>query len=146
MTGGTAGEIAVLAASYEQPLIHVTRWVGTTLPPLVDNPDYPAPDIPVPLYDRDRPFRVGDVVRYPLGLGGCGGMYIDNQMWEPETPLPDPVPDDWPHRPVEIADGPTGYLYGTIERIAPDTIEFSIDGQGAIATFRPAPPPEYSCG
>lgn len=146
LTTDAAGGIALLAASYEDPQIRITRWTAGSPPPFVDNPDYAAPDIPVPLYDHEQPFDIGDERRYPLGLGGCGGMYVDGQLWEPDSPLPSPPPPDWPVRSVQIVDGPEGYVYGRIHRIASDTIEFSIEGLGPVATFRPAPPPEYVCG
>lgn len=141
-----AGDIAVLAAGHRDSQIHVTRWNAGSPPPVADNPDYGAPIIPVPLYDREQPFNVGDERRYPLGLGSCGGMYVDEQRWEPDTPLPDPPPPDWPFRRLQIVDGPEGYVYGRIHRLTSDTIEFSIEGLGSVATFHPAPPPEYFCG
>lgn len=141
-----AGNIVLLAASYGDPQIHITRWTAGSPPPVVDNPDYAPPDIPVALYDREQSFNVGDERRYPLGLGGCGGMHVDDQRWEPDSPLPNPPPPDWPFRPVQGADGPEGYVYGRIHRATSETIELSIEGLGPVATFRPAPPPEYVCG
>lgn len=146
LTTDPDGEIVLLAASYQDPQIQITRWTAGSPPPVIDNPDYAAPTIPVPLYDYEQPFNVGDERRYPLGLGGCGGMYIDDQLWEPDSPLPSPTPPDWPFRPVQIADGPEGYVYGRIHRLTSDTIEFSIEGLGPVATFHPAPSPEYVCG
>lgn len=141
-----AGDIVMLAASYQDPQIHITRWTAGSPPPVVDNPDYPAPVIPVPLYDDEQPFNVGDERRYALGLGGCGGMHIDHQLWEPTSPLADPPPPEWPFRSEQWVDGPSGFVYGRVRRLTPDTIEFSIEGLGPVATFRPAPPTEYACG
>ncbi len=138
--------IVVARASNGESVIHVTRWASAATPPVVERPDYPPPDIPVPLYEGTQNVEVGTELRYVLGLGGCGGLYVNNQPWEPETALPDPPPPEWPYRAVEIADGPAGYLYGRILRSADDSIEFSIEGIGPVATFHPAPAPEYTCG
>ena len=42
-------------------------------------------------------------------------------MAMPEMPLPDPPPPEWPHRAVDTADGPTGYVYGRVRRLDADT-------------------------
>lgn len=126
--------------------IYVTRSTGGAAPPEIENPDLPPPDIPVALVGHTDPFEIGDERRYVLGLGGCAGMYLDDQRWLPETPLPDPPPPEWPHRAVDIADGPTGYVYGRVSRLDADTIQFSIEGLGPVATFHPGPMPEYACG
>lgn len=138
--------IVVARASIGESAIHVTRWTSGATPPLVERPDYPPPDILVPLDTGATDVEVGTELRYVLGLGGCGGLSIGDQRWEPETPLPDPPPPEWPYRAVEISDGPAGYLYGRILRTAADSIEFLIEGIGPVATFHSAPPPEYLCG
>lgn len=138
--------LELLAVSGEDATVRVTRWTGAEPPPVTERPDYPPPDIPVPLYEVGQDVAVGSELRYPLGLGTCGGLYTGDQRWEPEVPLPDPPPPEWPYRPMEISDGPDGYLYGRILRTAEDTIEFSIEGIGTVATFRPAPPLEFGCG
>jgi hypothetical protein len=73
-------------------------------------------------------------------------MYVDGQRWEPVEPLPNPTPTVWPYRPVNYSDGPDGFVYGQIERVAVDDIAFSIEGIGTVATFRPAPPLQGFCG
>lgn len=145
------GSVVVLIAAFRDPAdrdseIHVTRWIGTGPPPQVDRPGYPPPDIPIPLYDHVQPLEVGEERRYVLGLGGCGGMHLDGRLWEPETPLVDPPPPNWPYRDERWEDGPTGFVYGRVERLATDVVEFSIEGIGPVATFRPAPEPEFVCG
>jgi hypothetical protein len=47
---------------------------------------------------------------------------------------------------VNYSDGPDGFVYGQIERVAVDDIAFSIEGIGTVATFRPAPPLQGFCG
>lgn len=149
MTVNGDGEVVFLgvggAGSSAVP-IYVTRSTGGAAPPEIENPDLPPPDIPVALVSHTDAFEVGDERRYVLGLGGCAGMYLDGQRWLPETPLPDPLPPEWPHRAVDIADGPTGYVYGRVSRLDADTIQFSIEGLGTVATFHPGPMPEYACG
>lgn len=144
LTTDQDGHIVVLAGSYEPQGIQVRRWTDGAPPPVVDNPDYAAPDIPRPLYDYEKPFDIGDERRYVLPIGGCGSMYV-GQNWEPAFPLPDPLPLDWPYRPVQSADGPQGFVYGQIHRLASDTIEFSIEGLGPVATFHPARARGFPC-
>jgi hypothetical protein len=146
LTTSVAGEVVILGAGDYGTPIYVTRSTGGAPPPEIERPDYPPPDIPVALVGHAEPFEVGDERRYALGLGGCAGMYLDDQRWLPETPLPDPPPPEWPHRAVDIADGPTGYVYGRVHRLDADTVEFSIEGIGPVATFHPGPMPEYACG
>lgn len=132
-------------ATDRERVIQITRWTGAGAPPEIDGSGYPGPNIPVPLYDDEQPLDVGDERRFPLALGTCGGMYVDGQRWEPDTPLPDPVPASWPYRSAEGADGPEGFVYGRVRRLSADAIEFSIEGVGPVATFRPAPPREATC-
>jgi hypothetical protein len=131
------GHLLITTLTDEQ---HVTvdEWTGPGLPPFVDPPSYPPPDRSVPLYECCTPqIAIGETYRYPLGIGGCGGLFVGEQRWEPEQPLPDPMPTQWPKREVEMADGPQAYLFGTITLVADDTIEFGIEGVGTVATFHP---------
>jgi hypothetical protein len=140
------GEIVLWGIDGQQRTIVGYRWLGVDPPERRDPPGYPPPSIPLPLYGSPDPLPIGTQVRYVLGTGGCGGMYIERTLWEPIDPLPDPIPATWPYRAVMIADGPEGYLYGRVERVSSRRIEFSIEGIGTVATFRPAPPPEFVCG
>lgn len=134
------GDGSIVVARLERSTrLQVRRWSGPGLPGLIDPAIIPAPDRPVPLYEGGE-LAVGDERRYELGLGYCGGMYVDGISWVPTEPLPDPLPDAWPSRAVEIADGPTGYLYGRITRTAQDRIEFAIEGEGTVATYVPETP------
>ncbi len=73
------------------------------------------------------------------------GPLDDRQRWEPDPPLPNPIPDSWPVRYETEVDHPINYLYGTVVRTGPESIEFSIADQGVVATFRPAAEPEVFC-
>jgi hypothetical protein len=146
MSARPDGSILIWASPDRSPTVEVIEWTGPGTPLLVDPEEYPPPDRSVPLFDQDIQLEVGDTVRYPLGLGGCSGLYTGAKSWEPEQPLPDPIPSDWPSRTVEIADGPSAYLFGTVTLVADDTIEFGIDGVGTVATFHPrTEEPQYFC-
>jgi hypothetical protein len=136
------GSIALVRWSEQSPrglVLHVRRWSGPGRPSLLNPAIIPSPDRPIPLYENG-PFAIGDERRYELGLGYCAGMYVDGISWVPTEPLPDPPPDTWPYRSVQIADGPTGYLYGRITRTAVDRIEFAIEGEGTVAIYVPETP------
>lgn len=142
------GLIALWATAADQSALDVYRWSNEQPPRLVDPPGYPPPSRPIELFKRGEPLRVGHDYRYVLALGHCGGMYINDSRWAPETPLPDPPPASWPYlrqRPG-VADGPDGYVFGRISMTSADSITFSIEDTGNVATYRPAPPLEEICG
>ncbi|MFN8021857.1 MAG: hypothetical protein U0Q03_10055 [Acidimicrobiales bacterium] len=141
------GTILVTAADDSTGGVRLLEWTGASPPPTVDPAPYEPPDRSVPLVDPSASMSVGQVGRYPLGLGGCAGMYLDGRAWEPEVPLPDPPPPTWPVRDVQIADGPTAYVFGTVTKTADDTVEFSVADVGTVAVFHPrTAEPEYACG
>lgn len=144
---GRDGSITVVTATRGVPELRVIRWIGATEPPLVSRPDYPPPEIPLPLLGDALPLEVGYQVRYPLGLGPCGGMYVNGQRWAAAMPfVDDRPPASWPVLSVGVIDGPDRLLLGRIRLVATDEIEFSIEGVGPVATFRPAPPRPGFCG
>jgi len=140
------GGIFVWAITGNEQSVTGYRWIGPDTPRRIDPAGYAPPVIPVPLYEHGDPVPVGSTFRYVLGTGFCGGMYVDDQRWAPISPLPDPVPAAWPYQDVGFEDGPEGYIFGRIDRLAVDEISFSIEGLGAVATFRPAPAPTEFCG
>lgn len=152
IANGVNDGIVVIAAVPQDPatdrerFVHITRWTGVGPPTEAVAQGYPPPEIPVPLYDHAQPLEIGEERRYPLPLGGCGGMYLGEQRWEPDSPIPDPPPANWPYKEANWVDGPRGFVYGRVRLVDADTIEFSIEGVGPVATFRPAPPPETVCG
>ena len=142
------GSIVLWTTVDDEGVLDVYRWSSPQPPDLVDPPDYAPPSKPLELFDWSDTLGVGDEFRYVLQTGFCGGMYINDSLWEPETPLPDPLPPQWPYRPERpgTGDGPEGYLFGRIDMTASDTIEFSIEGVGVVATYRPSLPPDVQCG
>jgi len=96
------------------------------------------------MYDRDEGLPIGTERRFAWGLGGCGGMYIDDISWitagEPDT-------TGWPIEEVQIDDGPSAYAYGRVLRVADDVIEFSIEDTDIVVRFTPrADEPTEVCG
>lgn len=142
------GSIVLWTAVQDEGALDTYRWSSPQPPDLVDPPSYSPPSRPLELFDPSDSLVVGDEFRYVLPTGFCGGMYINDSLWEPETALPDPLPPHWPYRPERpgTSDGPDGYLFGRIEMTATDTIRFSIEGVGVVATYRPSPPAEVQCG
>lgn len=124
--------------------VEIEYWRGPDVPATVDPPGYDPPAVPVAMYDREEGLPIGTERRFAWGLGGCGGMYIDEISWVPET---QPDTTGWPIEEVQIEDGPSGYAYGRVLRVADDLIEFSIEGTEIVVPFAPhADDPEAVCG
>lgn len=119
---GAVGPAAVLA------------WEGDPVPPLRKPEGYSPPAEPVPLYYANEALDVGVERRYAWGLGGCGGMYIDNISWEPTGEL---NTTGWPLKEVDIIDGPSAYTFGRVTRISEDVIEFQLENQPVTVTLKP---------
>lgn len=112
----------------------VFYWSGSGLPSLIDPPSYPPPAAPAPFFDYRVGLEIGDEVRFAWPLGRCGGPYVDDIRW---LPTEDPDMRDWPIREVNIIDGPSGYAYGRLRRVAADELEFFIEGSDDVVTLSP---------
>ena len=109
------------------------------LPTVTPSTSRPPSNIPVARYDG--PIEVGVVYRYPLfvhcGMTWLGKMNsttwkLDQQLigGRVETGGGSPPPTNWPM--VQQT------LLGTIKLLPNDTIEYSLEGVGVIATYRPS--------
>ena len=62
-----------------------------------------------------------------------------NETWWLEVDGPTQVKPDWPVIAQENVIPLSQSLYGTLEIVSPDRIEYSVPGFGVAATYQPAP-------
>lgn len=141
------------ARSGDQLLAWTPVDVGRPFPPTVASPAPTTTTPAFPMIGRDRKagtghLEVGSPRRMELAYGACAGsgLEINGREWVMrENHVPNPVPDDWLFRPVEEADGPSGYLYVTANLVDADRLELSVEGHGVVLVFTPGQPDDQHC-
>ncbi|MCP4225192.1 MAG: hypothetical protein GY773_17785 [Actinomycetia bacterium] len=137
------GQLVVWWYDHESRTLQFNRWTGPGEPPTEDPPGWDPVEAPIALWTGEA-LEVGDEYRYVYGLGGCGGMHVNEIEWLPTEELDT---TGWPIRDSGIDDGPSALVFGRIRLESPDQMSFIIEGQGVVATLHPRSEPRQEfCG
>jgi hypothetical protein len=121
--------------------LQLWRWsVAGTFPPGIaaSIPTTATPAFPL-LPAKNPDLAVGATARVQWFTGGCGGsgFTIGGRTFVATPPGLPALQPDWPARKLQIADGPSIMVLGTLTRPSEDELVFTVEGTATSVTLVP---------
>jgi len=126
--------------------LQLWRWSGVDAPARLVPSAPTTTEPPRPMLERNADLAVGASARVQWYTGGCSsGLSVGGRVFEVVAPGLPAVQPDWPVRGLQVADGPSMMVLGTVTRVGPDELTFTVEGTDTTIRLVPATKPSFGC-